>query len=353
MSKWFEIEILTEKAGFDAVTGSLLRLDINGFSINDREEFKAFTEDKDASWDYIDDKLLEDKMSQNSVTCYLADNEQGRAQLELVKNEMKALKERDTENAFGSLEITVREVAEEDWANNWKQYFKPFAVGKNLYVKPSWEEPADVGERRIIEIDPGSSFGTGQHETTRMCLEMLDDKVRPGFKVLDLGCGSGILSIAAARLGAQRIVSVDIDLNSVKIANENFEQNGIDKSIYTTYAGNVLEDKQLLEKIGTGYDVVCANIVSDVLIAMSGLFDSLISDNGVVIISGIIEERMYEVFDKMVENGFKLCSHLKDSGWAAGMFISKARNSQIKMFEEARKMLEEEERMLKAEQTEE
>ncbi len=351
MSNWFEVEILCNREGFDAVTGCLLRLDINGFEISDSEEFTAFTQDKDASWDYIDDKLLEEKNSQDSVKCYLPDNEQGRGQLELVRQEMKSLKERDDDDTFGSLEIKVSQVREEDWANNWKQYFKPFAVGKSLIVKPSWEESdPEWKDMVVIEIDPGSSFGTGQHETTKMCLDFLDMLVRPGDKMLDLGCGSGILSIAAKKLGASSVTAVDIDENSVNIARENYLNNGLDESALTTYVGNVIDDEQLREKIGTGYRIVCANIVADVLIGMSSFIEKFMSDDGWLIISGIIEERMYEVFDKMVANGLKLIWHDTLNGWVAARLVSERDPDSIKRHEYA--MLSEEEgRQLLAEQS--
>ena len=199
--EWREIEIFTTKEGLEPLTGCLNLLGINGFVVNDSEEFKAFTEDKSANWDYIDDSLLGLKNRENSVTCYLPGNQQGEELFEALKAELEALKERDTEGLFGRLEFKENSVKEEDWANNWKQYFKPFAVGKNLYVKPSWEEPADVGERRIIEIDPGSSFGTGQHETTRMCLEMLERCKIHGSELDAIAVSRGPGSFTGIRIG--------------------------------------------------------------------------------------------------------------------------------------------------------
>lgn len=320
MSNWFEVEILCNREGFDAVTGCLLRLDINGFEISDSEEFTAFTQDKDASWDYIDDKLLEEKNSQDSVKCYLPDNEQGRGQLELVRQEMKSLKERDDDDTFGSLEIKVSQVREEDWANNWKQYFKPIEIGKKLVIKPSWEEYSGDGSRIILEIDPASSFGTGQHHTTRLCLELLEGCVNGGEKILDMGCGSGILSIAAVLLGAQDAVAVDIEENAAATAAENAQKNNIPAEKYTTYFGNILSDEKLADRIDGKYDVITANIVADVLIAMKDHFLRYIRKGGTLIVSGIIEERMEEVLSAIEQTGFTRKGVNVKDGWAAAEF---------------------------------
>lgn len=320
--QWREIEIFTTGEGLEPLTGCLELLGINGFVINDSEEFKAFTEDKSANWDYIDDSLLGLKDKENSVTCYLPGNDQGEQLFEALKQELKAMKERDADGSFGRLEFEERSVREEDWANNWKQYFKPFAVGDNLFVSPSWENYENTTNRKVILIDPESSFGTGQHDTTKMCLEFLDGRICPGDKVLDLGCGSGILSVAAIKLGAEKVTCVDIDENSVKIAKQNLDKNGIPQENYEVLCGNICDDPALREKIGGGYDVVCANIVADVLKAMSGYFDGFLKDDGVLIVSGIIEERAIEVHSALKAKGLVSCGVRKSEGWVAGMFTT-------------------------------
>ena len=320
--EWREIEVFTTKEGLEPLTGCLELLGINGFVINDSEEFKAFTEDKSANWDYIDDSLLGLKDRENSVTCYLPDNEQGEQMLEALRNELLALKARDSEGKFGRLEFEEKTVREEDWANNWKQYFKPFTVGSKLLVSPSWEDYEADPARKVILIDPESSFGTGQHDTTKMCLELLDGRVCEGDRMLDLGCGSGILSVAAAKLGACKVTCVDIDQNSVKIAGQNLEKNSIPTDKYELMCGNICEDTALREKIGGGYDIVCANIVADVLIAMSGFFESFLKDDGVLIVSGIIEERAIEVYSALKAKGLVACGVRKSEGWVAGMFTT-------------------------------
>ena len=320
--EWREIEVFTTKEGLEPLTGALNLLGINGFVINDAEEFKAFTEDKSANWDYIDDSLLKLKERENSVTCYLPDNAQGEQMLIELKAELAAMKSRDAEGRLGRLEIREASVKEEDWANNWKQYFHPFPVGQNLLVMPSWETLDVPTPRQIILIDPESSFGTGQHDTTRMCLDMLDGRVCEGDLMLDLGCGSGILSVASAKLGAKKVTCVDIDENSVKIARQNLEKNSIPADRFEVMCGNICEDAALRERIGTGYDVVCANIVADVLIAMSDYFMSFLNDNGVLIVSGIIKQRADEVFSVLKQKGFIMVGIREREDWVAAMYAT-------------------------------
>ena len=240
--------------------------------------------------------------------------------LAMVRSEMAELAALDTEKKFGRLVCELSNVCEEDWANNWKQYFKPLKVGDKLVVKPSWE-PLEETDRTVLEIDPESSFGTGQHNTTQLCLELLEKTLHENDKVLDLGCGSGILSIAALLLGADNACAVDIDLNSVKIAKQNAEKNHITPDKYVTYAGNIIGDEELLKKIGGGYNLITANIVADVLIAMAPLFGDFLVPMGTVIISGIIIERCDEVMAAMEKAGFKRTELRESGGWAAASFV--------------------------------
>lgn len=317
---WVELDIFTTTEGIEAVTGSLLGMGINGFVIKDAQDFRDFLNDKDANWDYIDDDLMGLRDCETTVTVYLPENAQGLESLEAVKLELKALKGRDAENKFGRLEYELKNVKEEDWANNWKQYFKPLCIGEKLLIKPSWEKAAPDEKRKILEIDPASSFGTGQHNTTQLCLELLEKNISDGDRILDLGCGSGILSIGGILLGAKSAAAVDIDENSVKIAKENAAKNNIPEDVYTAYCGNIIEDKALVSKLGTGYDLLCANIVADVLIGMSGSFAGFIRDGGTLIVSGIIDSRKDEVLDVIKAQGFKLNEIREKEDWAAASF---------------------------------
>lgn len=317
---WVEVDIYTTSEGIEAVTGSLLGLGINGFVIKDAKDFEEFLSDKSVNWDYIDDDLMGLKNCETTVTAYLPENAQGLDYLEAVKAELRALKTRDTENAFGRLEYELKNVREEDWANNWKQYFKPLEIGDKLLIKPSWEEIPEGETRKILEIDPASSFGTGQHNTTQLCLELVEKYLGDGDRVLDLGCGSGILSIGAVLLGAQECTAIDIDANSVKIAGENAEKNNIPAEKYHAICGNVIDDSALVAEIGTGFDMVCANIVADVLIGMSGLFKGFLKQGGRLIVSGIIDMRKDEVLDVIKAQGFILDEIREKEDWVAASF---------------------------------
>jgi ribosomal protein L11 methyltransferase len=321
--EWAEIDIYTTTDGIDAVTGSLMNLGITGFVIKDAQDFEEFLSNKTGNWDYIDDDLMGLKNCETTVTVYLPKDAEGLELFAAVKSELAAIKLRDTEKLFGRLEYSMSDIHEEDWANNWKQYFKPITVGEKLLIKPSWEQASPGEKRKILEIDPASSFGTGQHNTTRLCLELLEETLEGGEKLLDLGCGSGILSIAAALLGADSVTAVDIDDNSVRIAAENAGKNGISADSYRALCGDITTDSALVGEIGTGYDVVCANIVADVLIAMSGMFGSFLKPGGRLVVSGIIDARRDEVLETIEKEGFELVKSCNREDWNAASFIKK------------------------------
>lgn len=318
---WIETAIYTTTQGIEAVTGRLLGLGIDGFVIRDAQDFEDFLEDKDGNWDYIDDDLMGLKDCETTVTVYIPNDANAPELVSAIRAELNALKQSDEQSEFGRLECELKNIREQDWANNWKQYFKPLCVGEKLLIKPSWESVSENETRRILEIDPAASFGTGQHNTTQLCLELLEQNISQGDSLLDLGCGSGILSIAAILLGAQKATAVDIDENSVKIAAENAQKNNIPSGSYTALAGNIITDKALVEKIGTGFDVVCANIVADVLIAMSGLFAGFLKKGGKLVVSGIIEPRRDEVLEKIQASGFELVQTRQKDDWAAASFV--------------------------------
>lgn len=314
---WIETQIITASAGVDALCAMLTDLGIKGFSIADPADFQEFLQNKEGKWDYIDQDLLGMAQGDTTVTVYLPDNAQGAEQLVALRAMLAQIHARDDAQLFGTLELTLKNVREEDWANNWKQYFKPFTVGERLLIKPSWEMCENPRNRAVLEIDPASSFGTGQHHTTRLCLELLEQLMHPGDRVLDLGCGSGILSIGALLLGASGATAVDIEENAAATATENARKNHIDPTLYRVFCGNVLEDETLCREIGDGYDLICANIVADVLIAMKQLFRQFLRPEGSLIMSGIIMERRDEVLDQLKKAGFALLEVREKEGWAA------------------------------------
>lgn len=318
--EWTEVNIYTETAGIELLCAKLMDIGIKGFAIQDAEDFNEFLENKNGQWDYIDEDLMGLSQCETRITVYLPSNSQGADMLSSIRSMLAELKAADTEGQYGRLEAELTSIREEDWANNWKQYFKPLKVGEKLVIKPSWEEYSDDGQRTILEIDPASSFGTGQHHTTRLCLELLEKSLRKGDKLLDMGCGSGILSIGAMLLGADSAVAVDIEQNAAETALENAVKNNIPAEKYKTYFGNILTDKNLADEIDFKYDIITANIVADVLIAMKDYFVRYIREGGTLIVSGIIEERMDEVIFALESAGFKGPEANVKEGWAAVRF---------------------------------
>jgi ribosomal protein L11 methyltransferase len=332
---WTEVRIFTTTEGIEPVTGALIALGINGMIVEDSLDLERFLKgDTAARWDYVDDEVLKQRGRETNLRVYLADNQQGREQLQWLRQSLQAMKRQDEAGLYGRLEAELANVKEEDWANNWKKYFKPFTVGEKLVVKPSWESWEEKGSRRILEIDPGSSFGTGQHHTTRLCLEQLEALVRPGDRILDLGCGSGILFIAAMLLGADHATAVDIEENSVRVATENALKNHLDPAAFRAVQGDIISDQALRQRLGGSdpesaenasvegpYDLVTANIVADVILAMSPYFAGFLKKGGHLLVSGIIEERQEEVQAALRQRGFRLLRENREGGWVAATYL--------------------------------
>ena len=318
--EWTEVNIYTTTEGIELVCFKLTDIGVKGFAIRDAEDFKEFLENKNGQWDYIDKDLLGLTDCETCITVYIPSNDQGAEMLTAIKSMLSEMRANDTEKLYGRLEAELTSIREEDWANNWKQYFKPFKVGEKLVIKPSWEDYDNADNRVILEIDPASSFGTGKHHTTRLCLELLEKNLNKGDNLLDMGCGSGILSIGAMLLGAGSAVGVDIEENAAATALENAEKNHISPDVYKTYYGNILSDEKLASEIDRKYDIITANIVADVIIEMKDYFVRYLKKGGILIISGIIEERMDEVIAAVESAGFSNPEPYVKEGWAAVKF---------------------------------
>lgn len=318
--EWTEVNIYTTTEGIELVCSKLTDIGVKGFAIRDAEDFKEFLEHKNGQWDYIDKDLLGLTDCETCITVYIPSNDQGAEMLTAIKSMLSEMRANDTEKLYGRLEAELTSIREEDWANNWKQYFKPFKVGEKLVIKPSWEDYDNADNRVILEIDPASSFGTGKHHTTRLCLELLEKNLNKGDNLLDMGCGSGILSIGAMLLGAGSAVGVDIEENAAATALENAEKNHISPDVYKTYYGNILSDEKLASEIDRKYDIITANIVADVIIEMKDYFVRYLKKGGILIISGIIEERMEEVIAAVESAGFSNPEPYVKEGWAAVKF---------------------------------
>lgn len=313
---WKEVTIYTTTAGVEPVAALLEDNGVEGYVLEDAADFEEFLQDTEIYWDYVDEDLVREKRAQETcLKIYLSDDAAGAKQLADVRAALENLKARDEKSAWGRLVTETALTRQEDWEWGWKQYFKPFPVGKTFLIKPSWESVDDAQGRRILEIDPASSFGTGSHDTTQLCMAALEDNVRPGDRLLDMGTGSGILAIAAAMLGAKVEAVVDIDENCLKTAQENAEKNAV--SIGEGFCGDVLREPALAGRLGEGYDIIVANIVADVIIGMAPMFAEKLRAGGTLICSGILNERAEEVRASLEEHGFGIEKYAKSDDWSA------------------------------------
>ena len=309
---WLELKIDTSHAGLDAVTELLEQQGVTGVMIDDEADFQSFLENNRQYWDYVDDDLLAQKKGVSRVTFYLERNDEAYGIVAAVRMAMSELKKAHPE--YAPLLLTMEDVADEDWENNWKQFYKPMEIGSRLLVVPEWEEAADA-ERVKLVLNPGLTFGTGSHATTRLCLQALDTHIHGGERVLDLGCGSGILSIAALRLGAASAFACDIDEKCVDVAYENAALNGIGRDRYTVRWGDVLTDTALRQEMGSGYDMVVANIVADVIKGLSPHVRPFLKPGGLFLCSGIIDDRAQEVLQKLKDDGWDVIEQRSSEGW--------------------------------------
>ncbi len=310
--KWLELHIDTTPAGIEPVSELLGTYGVDSLMIDEEGDFKDFLENNHQYWDYVDDDLLREKRGKCRVTFYLPEDDGGWHTLGQVRIALSALKKQHGE--YAPLLLTMENVADEDWENNWKAFYKPMEIGERLLVVPEWEQAEAPGRVKLI-LNPGLTFGTGSHATTRLCLTALDRLIRGGEKVLDLGCGSGILSIAALRLGAERAFACDVDPTCVNVAYENAALNGVDRDRYTVRAGDVTADRALAAEFGGDYDIVVANIVADVIIALAPRVRPLLKAGGAFLCSGIIDDRADEVRQKLADAGWEIVEANSSEGW--------------------------------------
>lgn len=312
-----ELTIHTTTAGSEVVSGVLFNEGITCFSVTDPRDLAELIENGGVPVDYVESGLL-DGQSDVTVRVYLARNEQGAIQKTGIIAGVKRLKaENGNAEWLGSLDITVSESDDKDWENNWKQYFHPLSIGEKFLICPSWEKVPGEG-RTVIEIDPACSFGTGRHETTALCLEELEKQDIAGKDVLDMGCGSGILGIAALKLGAKHVDAVDIDMVATRIAGENAEKNGIPEGVMDIYCGNILTDGTLCESLAqNSYSLILANIVADIISDMLPFFARCLDAQGHMICSGIISPRRNFVVDALGKAGFVIESIREKNEWVA------------------------------------
>ena len=305
-TKWLEIAVSTTPDKLDEVCAKLTAAGMESLVIEDEGEFLRFLEQNKQYWDYVDQELLDKMKGVTRVKFYVTDDQTGREQLEQYTRGL-------------NWEYTVTSLSDNDWAYSWQKYYKPLEIGKRLYVVPQWMREDPVPEGRVpFYLNPGLTFGTGSHASTQLCLEGVEEHTKAGRAVLDLGCGSGILSIAALCLGASDAVAVDIDPKAVDVAYENAALNGIGKDRYTVRAGNVLSDAGLVKELSQRrYHLVLANIVADVIIPLAPHVPSLLEEDGVFLCSGIIDTRAHEVEAAIQKAGLTITRRREKNGWVA------------------------------------
>ncbi len=313
---WIKVTITTTAEGIDPISGRLLDLGITGIEIADKDEFKEFLEANRKYWDYVDEELERLMDADTIITLYLSDGAAGLEQLAAVKSSMDELRQLDTEKIYGTLQVATENVKDEDWSEIWKQYFHPIPVGEKVLICPVWEQTNNTDGRTVFTVNPGMSFGTGSHPSTRFCIEEIEKHLQKDDTVLDLGCGSGILSIIALLLGAKDAIAIDIDPNAVDVAYSNLSLNQLSKENYHAFAGDILTDINLRNDLGK-YDLVIANIVADVIIGLSGFVRQFMKEDGTFICSGIILERLDEVVSALESAGLTVQEIRKDTDWAA------------------------------------
>ena len=309
---WLELKIDTAPAGIDPVTEMLEEHGVTGVIIDDQRDFQDFMAHNQAYWDYVDEALVKEKENLCRVTFYVENSPAGYGAIAAIRMAMHAMKQKHPE--YAPLLLTMENVKDEDWENNWKQFYKPMEIGERLLVIPAWEK-AEAKGRVTLTLNPGLTFGTGSHATTRLCLTALESRIHGGEKVLDLGCGSGILSIAALRLGADSAFACDIDEKCIDVAYENAALNGIGKKQLTVRQGDATKEGALRDAIGTGYDVVVANIVADVIISLAPQVRHFLKEDGWFLTSGIIDDRADEVAAALVAAGWNLVESCTSEGW--------------------------------------
>ena len=325
--RWLTARIDTSHAGLEDLTAMLSGLGIDSVMIEDETEFQEFLEENRASWDYVDDDLINSMRNRSRVTFYLPDSEAGFSKLAEVRIALQALRESaQTGENNNNFLMTLENAEDADWENNWKKYYKPVEIGERLLIIPEWEnhDCFDKNKNKIpVILDPGLAFGTGGHATTRMCLELLAPCVKGGERVLDLGCGSGILSIAALLLGAESAVAVDMDEIAVRVAKSNALLNQIqpDTARYRVFTGNInqiLSNPKTRKSLDINqYHIIFANIVADVIIRIAPWIPDLLLPDGVFICSGVIDHRHEETESALKTAGFKIQNSRESGGWYA------------------------------------
>ena len=310
---WLEISVSTVSGGIARAAEQLTAGGFEDLVLEDQAEFETFLEENREYWDYIDESLQEKLQGLSCIKLYLETTDT--AGLEKLKGLLAAMKQRDSDGQLGPLELSVKPLPEVDWEESWKENYPPQTVGEKLVVLPYWLADTQTDRLKVI-LDPGLTFGTGAHPSTQMVLEFMEQLVTTDSQCLDLGSGSGILSIAALRLGAKSAVGVDIDQKAEGIARENAAYNGFSAPEFTALTGNVTADKPLMERLSqTHYHIVLVNIVADVIISLAPVLPKFLAADSVLICSGILDSRLTDVCSALEQAGLQITQVKAKEDW--------------------------------------
>ena len=294
--QWLELTIKTTSSAIEILADRLTALGYDSFIIDDQSEFEDFLENNRQYWDYVDEELEKQMSGLSQIRLYLEDGPGASDAISDLRAQMELLKQQFPGQDLGSLQVELANLKDEDWENNWKQYYQPLAIGEKLLVVPQWLDPENPEGRIPVRLDPGMIFGTGAHASTQMCMIALEQAIHGGERVIDLGSGSGILSIAALLLGAATATGVDIDPKAEDIARENAAINRLYSDRFQAVTGDVIGDPSMMKQLSEGgYDLVLANIVADVIIPLSPVVPHFLRPNSLFICSGILNVRLEEV----------------------------------------------------------
>ena len=309
--EWLELTIDTVSSGIDAVAAALTAAGFDDLVLEDQQEFETFLDQNRAYWDYIDEDLQQKLQGLSQIKLYLSSDDE--ASLNRLKALLESLKNREE---LGTLTLTVAPLAQTDWEESWKENYPPQEVGNRLVVLPYWLADTDTNGRLPVILDPGLTFGTGAHPSTQMVMEAMEQLVTPGCSCLDLGSGSGILSIAALRLGAASAIGVDIDPKAEDIARENAGFNGFAAPEFTACTGNVTADRALMNTLQQKqYDLVLVNIVADVIIGLAPVLPMLLTQSSTLICSGILDTRLGDVTAALGAAGLTVTTVYQKEDW--------------------------------------
>ena len=310
---YLELIIETASQGIDPLSAALTAAGFEDLVIEDQAEFESFLEDNRAYWDYIDEKLQNQLQGLSQIKLYLEDNdENGLATLKELLARLQAQKDA----RFGSLALKVSPLEETNWEESWKDNYPPQPVGDRLVVLPCWLDAQEAGDRLPVILDPGLTFGTGAHPSTQMVMEFMEEMDLRGKNCLDLGSGSGILSITALRLGAKAAVGVDIDPKAEDIARENATYNGFAAPKFTALTGNVTADKNLMNRLQQDrYELVLVNIVADVIIGLAPILPQFLQTDSTLLLSGILDSRLEDVIRAMEAQNLKIVDCKSTEDW--------------------------------------